>query len=131
LLGDSVGEMFGYYAAADVAFVGGSLLPLGGQNLIEPIAVGVPTLIGPHTFNFADASAHAIAAGAALRVRDAGELIVNVAALLRDSAARTAMRERATAFCAAHRGAADRLWAWLAPHLPPARAAVVSPPGGG
>ena len=51
-----------YYAAADVAFVGGSLLPLGGQNLIEAIAVGTPTLVGPHTFNFADAAAQAVAA---------------------------------------------------------------------
>ena len=59
MLGDSLGEMAGYYAAADVAFVGGSLLPLGGQNLIEPIAVGAPTLVGPHTFNFAEATASA------------------------------------------------------------------------
>ena len=49
-----MGELSGYYAAADVAFVGGSLLPLGGQNLIEAIATGTPTLVGPHTFNFAE-----------------------------------------------------------------------------
>jgi hypothetical protein len=52
LLGDSMGEMFAYYAACDLAFIGGSLLPLGGQNLIEPAALGKPVLIGPHTFNF-------------------------------------------------------------------------------
>jgi 3-deoxy-D-manno-octulosonic-acid transferase len=119
LLGDTLGEMLAYYAAADVAFVGGSLLPLGGQNLIEPIAVGVPTLIGRHTFNFEDASARAIAAGAAVRVDDAGDLLARVALLLRDPAARAEMRERALAFTAAHRGAADRLWRWLAPRLPP------------
>jgi 3-deoxy-D-manno-octulosonic-acid transferase len=118
VVGDSLGEMFGYYIAADVAFVGGSLLPLGGQNLIEPIATGVPTLVGPHTFNFAEASMRAIEAGAARRVADASELVVTVAQLLADNAARAAMRERALAFCAAHRGAADRLWAWLAPQLP-------------
>jgi 3-deoxy-D-manno-octulosonic-acid transferase len=118
LLGDSIGEMFGYYAAADVAFVGGSLLPLGGQNLIEPIAVGAPTLFGPHTFNFADASERAIDAGAAIRVADADALIIKVGALLDDVAARAVMRERALAFCAAHRGATDRLWLWLAPKLP-------------
>ncbi len=56
VLGDTLGELPAYYAAADVAFVGGSLLPLGGQNLIEPIAVGTPTLVGPHTFNFAEAA---------------------------------------------------------------------------
>src|SRR5690606_10591864 len=51
LLGDSMGEMFAYYAACDLAFIGGSLLPLGGQNLIEACAMGKPVLIGPHTFN--------------------------------------------------------------------------------
>ena len=66
VLGDSMGEMAGYYAAADIAFVGGSLLPLGGQNLIEPIGAGRPTLIGPHMFNFADAARE----GAGSRCRD-------------------------------------------------------------
>jgi len=119
LLGDSVGEMLAYYAAADAAFVGGSLLPLGGQNLIEPIALGVPTLIGPHTFNFAEAATQAIEGGAALRVADAGALVAEVARLLRDPSKRDEMRAAANAFCAAHRGAADRLWSWLAPTLPP------------
>jgi 3-deoxy-D-manno-octulosonic-acid transferase len=117
VLGDSMGEMLAYYAAADVAFVGGSLLPLGGQNLIEPIAVGVPTLIGPHTFNFTEAAAQAIAAGAARRVGDADALVTDVAALLCDPGERAAMSDHARAFHAAHRGAADRLWAWLAPRL--------------
>ena len=117
LLGDTIGEMFAYYASADAAFVGGSLLPLGGQNLIEPIAVGVPTLVGPHTFNFAEASARAIEAGAAMRVADAPALVTAVAALLCDDAARRTMSRQAQAFCATHRGAADRLWAWLAPRL--------------
>ena len=119
VLGDSMGEMFSYYAAADVAFVGGSLLPLGGQNLIEPLAVGTPVLIGPHTFNFADASEGAIEAGAAQRVRDADALVEGVAALLGDAARRAAMSEAARAFTARHAGAADRLWVWLAPRLPP------------
>ncbi|MFX5530493.1 3-deoxy-D-manno-octulosonic acid transferase, partial [Acinetobacter baumannii] len=56
LLGDSMGEMAMYFAASDLAFIGGSLLPLGGQNLIEACAVGTPVLIGPHTFNFAQAT---------------------------------------------------------------------------
>jgi 3-deoxy-D-manno-octulosonic-acid transferase len=118
LLGDTMGELLAYYAAADVAFVGGSLLPLGGQNLIEPIAVGTPTLIGPHTFNFAEASEQAIAAGAAQRVADASALIDAVRGLLRDDAARARMRDDAQGFFAAHRGATDRLWEWLAPRLP-------------
>jgi 3-deoxy-D-manno-octulosonic-acid transferase len=74
VLGDSMGEMFAYYAACDIAYVGGSLLPFGGQNLIEASAVGKPVLIGWHTYNFAQASELAIACGAARRVADAQEL---------------------------------------------------------
>lgn len=118
LLGDSLGELLGYYAAAEVAFVGGSLLPLGGQNLLEAIAVGTPTLVGPHTFNFEEATAGAVEAGAAVRVEDAPALVNEVARLLGSEAERARLREAAIAFRAAHRGAADRLWAWLAPQLP-------------
>lgn len=118
VLGDTMGEMLAYCAAADVAFVGGSLLPLGGQNLIEPIALGVPALVGPHTFNFAEATERAIEAGAARCVDDADALIKEVDALLRDVAARDRMRDAALAFLAAHQGATDRLWGWLEPRLP-------------
>jgi 3-deoxy-D-manno-octulosonic-acid transferase len=117
VLGDSLGEMFAYYGACDVAFVAGSLLPLGGQNLIESIAVGVPTLIGPHMFNFAEASEAALATGAALRIRDADEMFAVAARLLGDRGERERMRENAQTFIAAHRGAIDRLWAWLEPRL--------------
>ena len=117
VLGDSMGEMLAYYAAADVAFVGGSLLPLGGQNLIEPIAAGVPALVGPHTFNFAQAARAAIAAGAARRVEDADQLWAVAAQLLADTASRERMCANARSFIAAHRGAADRLWTWLAPRI--------------
>jgi len=113
VLGDSMGEMFAYYAASDVAFVGGSLLPLGGQNLIEPISLGVPTLVGPHTFNFAEATHNAIAAGAAARVADANELLVAAGELLAHPDQRATMRAHALAFSAAHRGATERLWNWL------------------
>ncbi len=74
VLGDSMGEMFAYYAACDVAFIGGSLLPFGGQNLIEACAVGKPVLIGPLTYNFAQASELACECGAARRVVNAQEL---------------------------------------------------------
>jgi len=74
VLGDSMSEMFAYYAACDLAFIGGSLLPFGGQNLIEASSVGRPVLIGPHTYNFEQATELAIAAGAALRVENATEL---------------------------------------------------------
>jgi 3-deoxy-D-manno-octulosonic-acid transferase len=117
VLGDSMGEMLGYFAAADVVFVGGSLRPLGGQNLIEPIAVGRPTLVGPHMFNFAEATASALSAGAALCVADAAALVAQVGALLGDPSRRAAMGDAALAFHAAHRGAGERLWQWLSPQL--------------
>eukprot|EP01030_Chromulinospumella_sphaerica_P007911 gene7911-7739_t len=98
LLGDSMGEMFAYYAACDCAFVGGSLLPLGGQNLIEPAALGKPVLIGPHTFNFALVTEDALAAGGAVRVADAAELMQIAARLLNDAAARDSMGQQALAF---------------------------------
>jgi 3-deoxy-D-manno-octulosonic-acid transferase len=108
LLGDSMGEMFAYYAACDCAYIGGSLLPLGGQNLIEAAAVGKPVLVGEHTFNFQQATEEAVAAGAALRVTDAGELLRRGALLLADPAQRAAMGERALAFAGRHRGATVR-----------------------
>jgi 3-deoxy-D-manno-octulosonic-acid transferase len=108
LLGDSMGEMFAYYAACDCAFVGGSLLPLGGQNLIEPAAVGKPVLVGEHTFNFLQATDEAVAHGAALRVPDAGALLGQAALLLGDPALRARMGESARAFAGHHRGATAR-----------------------
>ncbi len=120
VLGDSIGELLAYCAAADVAFVGGSLEPLGGHNLIEPIALGTPTLVGPHTFNFAEATARAVEAGAAVRVADADALALQVSVLLRDPAQRAELRSAALAFRAAHRGAVDRLAAWLTQRLPDA-----------
>lgn len=111
VLGDSMGEMFAYYAACDLAFVGGSLLPYGGQNLIEPCAVGKPVLIGPHTFNFAEAARLALEAGAALRVADAAELAAAVTALLGDPNRLRTMAEAGLRFARAHRGASERAMA--------------------
>jgi 3-deoxy-D-manno-octulosonic-acid transferase len=124
VLGDSLGELLAYYGAADVAFVAGSLLPLGGQNLIEPIAAGVATLIGPHTFNFAQASSDAVAANAALRVRDADDVFASASRLLVDDAARKELVANAQSFIAAHRGATERLAQWLAPRISISREAV-------
>ena len=115
LLGDSLGELFAYYAACDVAFVGGSLLPLGGQNLIEAASVGRPVLVGPHTFNFEVATQQAIEAGAALRVRDAGECVGEAMRLLGDAPARARMGGAGLAFAAHHRGATARTAARVLP----------------
>ena len=108
LIGDSMGEMFAYYTACDVAFVGGSLQPLGGQNLIEACAVGKPVLVGRHTFNFLEVTEEAIAAGAALRVDDADQLIALTRVLFSDANARQAMGEAGHRFAAHHRGATAR-----------------------
>jgi 3-deoxy-D-manno-octulosonic-acid transferase len=108
LLGDSMGEMFAYYAACDCAFIGGSLLPLGGQNLIEACALAKPVLVGEHTFNFLQATEEAVAAGAALRVPDAPALLRAAAGLLDDGERRAAMGAHALAFAARHRGATVR-----------------------
>jgi 3-deoxy-D-manno-octulosonic-acid transferase len=117
LLGDSLGELFAYYAACDVAFVGGSLMPLGGQNLIEAASVGRPVLVGPHTFNFAQATRNAVEAGAALRAENASELMQSAARLLRDEAARTAMGQMARTFAQSHRGATQRMLTLIEPLL--------------
>jgi 3-deoxy-D-manno-octulosonic-acid transferase len=103
-----MGEMFAYYAACDCAFIGGSLLPLGGQNLIEACALGKPVLVGEHTFNFLQATEEAVAAGGALRVADAADLVRTAAGLLDDDARRAAMGAHALAFAARHRGATVR-----------------------
>ncbi|MEO8407907.1 MAG: lipid IV(A) 3-deoxy-D-manno-octulosonic acid transferase [Oxalobacteraceae bacterium] len=108
LLGDSMGEMFAYYAACDIAFIGGSLLPLGGQNLIEACALGKPVLTGPHTFNFAAVTEDAIAAGAARRVADAPALLREAATLLSQTAQRESAGCAAHAFAQRHRGATRR-----------------------
>ena len=115
LLGDSMGEMFAYYAACDTAFIGGSLLPLGGQNLIEACAVGKPVLIGPHTFNFSAVSDDAIAAGAALRVNDAQAMLQAALHLLHNDEERSRMGAAALAFAQQHRGATSRTMKLLQP----------------
>jgi 3-deoxy-D-manno-octulosonic-acid transferase len=106
-LGDSMMEMPAYYALADVALLGGSFLPFGGQNLIEAAACGCPVVMGPHTFNFSAAATLSLAAGASLRVADVTEAVTAALALLGsdDLPHRAAA---ALSFAASHRGAAAR-----------------------
>ena len=94
-LGDSMGEMVAYYSLADLAFIGGSLLPLGGQNLIEAAACDCPVLVGPHTFNFLQATQDAIAAGAARRIDDPAALAAAVNGLFQAKTELAAMRTAA------------------------------------
>ena len=132
VLGDSMGEMAAYYRACDMAFIGGSLLAYGGQNLIEACAAGVPVLIGPYTYNFAQAAESAVAAGAAVRVRAAGEAIRQARLLSQDAGLRERMGRAGVAFCAVHRGASARTLAICERLLAPAAGETISSsPGGG
>ncbi len=108
VLGNSMGEMFAYYAACDLAYIGGSLLPLGGQNLIEACALGKPVLVGPHTFNFALATEEAIHAGAASRVADAKSMLHEALRLIGDKEERLARSAKASTYAQQHRGATSR-----------------------
>lgn len=108
-LGDSLGEMFAYYAAADCALIGGSLLPYGGQNLIEACAVGCPVMLGPHTENFKQAAEGAMEHGAAMRVAGAEEWIARCKLLMDDEARRTRMRASGKKFADAHKGASAKV----------------------
>lgn len=108
-LGDSLGEMFAYYAAADSALIGGSLLPHGGQNLIEACAVGCPVLAGPHTENFMLVAEQAVEQGAALRIRDAEEWANWATRLSSNDSLRQRMGEAGKRFSAAHKGAAKKV----------------------
>jgi 3-deoxy-D-manno-octulosonic-acid transferase len=109
LLGDSMGEMTAYYAAADAAIIGGSLLPFGGQNLIEACAVGKPVVIGPHTYNFAEAAERAIEVGAARRVHTAEEAVRAAFGIVEQPDVLRTMEAQALAFSRAHQGATARV----------------------
>ena len=113
LLGDSMGEMIAYYAACDVAIIGGSLLPFGAQNLIEACAVGRPVIVGPSTYNFDEAAQLAIEAGAALPVKDAAGAVVAARELLRNPARARSMGEAGVEFTRRHAGATDKIIALL------------------
>jgi 3-deoxy-D-manno-octulosonic-acid transferase len=117
LLLDSLGELLEFYAAADVAFVGGSLVPAGGHNLLEPAALGVPVLTGPHNFNSPDIARLLVARGAAEIVRNPQELGARVSALLSDPAERERIGGCGRASVEGSRGALERLLALIEPLL--------------
>ena len=107
-LGDTMGEMAFYYAACDVAVIGGSFMPLGGQNLIEALAAGAPVVLGPSMFNFAEATRLALEAGAAVQTTDAKAAVREAIQLLSSPGKRAAMRDAGSKLCEAHRGATRR-----------------------
>lgn len=117
LLLDTLGELLEFYAASQVAFVGGSLVPVGGHNLLEPAALGLPILTGPYNFNGAEIARLLVTSGAAEVVADAAATATRVSALLGDSQARARMGEAGSAVIAANRGAVRRLLALIEPLL--------------
>jgi 3-deoxy-D-manno-octulosonic-acid transferase len=108
-LGDSMGELPMFFAAADLAFVGGSLVPHGGHNLLEPAALGVPVITGPHVFNFTPIAEMLLAADAAARVHDSAALAARVTTWLQDASARARVGENGRRVVEQNRGALDRL----------------------
>jgi 3-deoxy-D-manno-octulosonic-acid transferase len=107
-LGDSLGEMALYYGLSDAALLGGSFAPLGGQNLIEAAACGCPVIMGPHTFNFAQAAELAEDAGAAERVSDMAQAVTTAMRMVSSGPDENAHVQACMAFTQAHRGAAQR-----------------------
>jgi 3-deoxy-D-manno-octulosonic-acid transferase len=130
-IGDSMGEMALYYGLADVALLGGSFEKLGGQNLIEAAACGCPIVMGPHTFNFAEASRLAEEAGAAVRVGSIDEGVRRAIELATDREQQAKAVQAGLAFAAAHQGAARRTAEAilaLRPATDPALTGTSSPP---
>jgi 3-deoxy-D-manno-octulosonic-acid transferase len=108
-LGDSMGELLLFYAAADVAFVGGSLIPKGGHNVLEPALLGLPLVFGPHMFHFFEASRQLLNAHTAWQVASAQELASVVEYLLRDPTIRQALGQSSIAIVTSQRGALQKL----------------------
>lgn len=117
-LGDTMGELPVFLAAADAAFIGGSLVPLGGHNLLEAAAVGVPVAIGPHVFNFAQITEMLVSEGGAVQVDDAHALALCMADWLKDAAARARIGENGLRVVEQNRGALQRLIALIESHQP-------------
>ena len=109
ILGDSMGEMSFYYALSDIVIMGGSLLPLGGQNFIEACALGRPIVLGEHTFNFQQASADVIDARAAIRITDVGDLVKAMDLLLTNPQVKEDMSTNALDFANQHTGATKKI----------------------
>ena len=118
-IGDTMGELPLFYAAADVAFVGGTLVERGGHNMLEPAALGLPVLFGPHVFNFAEISRRLLEAGGARTVSDSVDLGRAVIEFLHDADLRHTTGARGRAFVEDNRGAGDRVLAIVSPHLAP------------
>ena len=117
--GDSMGEMAAYFSMCDVAFIGGSLLPLGGQNLIEACVQGKPVIMGPSVYNFADAARLAVDAGAMRQGENADAVMRFAREWLQNEKVRESASRAALAFASAHAGATEKTMALISPLLAP------------
>ena len=117
LLGDTMGEVPLFYAASDVSFVGGSLVPVGGHNLLEPAAQGLPIITGPHLFNAQDMADMFSAAAAYRIVHDSDELATAITEMLTDKSSARQLGANALALLTENRGAVQRLFVLLEPLL--------------
>ena len=116
ILGDSMGEMYAYYNLAHVALMGGTILPHGGQNLIESIAMKVPVILGPHTYNFHDVSNEAIQVGAGLRIQTLDELKKVLPQILKPSS-QLKMKKACSNIMRSHQGATSKIFNQIKPMI--------------
>jgi 3-deoxy-D-manno-octulosonic-acid transferase len=114
---DTIGELSKVYSAADVAFVGGSLTPFGGHNLLEPARFGIPVVFGPHTFNFDAMSRSLVAYGGGKRVTGESDLLSVMRELLGQEEMRRQIGKRAQAFVEGNQGALERVMGVLKPYI--------------
>lgn len=112
-IADTMGELKMLYAAADLAFVGGSMVPVGGHNILEPLAVGLPTLFGPHMINFKEIADNVLAMQAAVQCQDQDEIISTVARLYQDSGYAGTLAVNGQVFIRSNQGATEKIFAML------------------
>lgn len=117
LLGDSMGELLSYYSVCDIAFIGGSLIDTGGQNMLEAAAASKPILFGPSVFNFEQIAQLLLEKDAAIQVDDADDLMKTISSLLLDDPKRQKLGENAKNLIEKHRGAVDRLMKLIIPNI--------------
>ena len=117
LLGDSMGELLSYYSVCDIAFIGGSLIDTGGQNMLEAAAASKPILFGPSVFNFEQIAQLLLEKDAAIQVDDANDLMKTISSLLLDDPKRQKLGENAKNLLEKHRGAIDRLMKLIIPNI--------------
>ena len=117
LLGDSMGELLSYYSVCDIAFIGGSLIDTGGQNMLEAAAASKPILFGPSVFNFEQIAQLFLEKDAAIQVDDADDLMKTISSLLLDDPKRQKLGENAKNLLEKHRGAIDRLMKLIIPNI--------------